>query len=186
MVPVILTTTNYLKSKNNSAIKDKATWKSRKSPSIEHIVHKVTAESLYDAAESVYTHDLGSGNSIPRSMLAYTDPKNKAIIIAAHSLGNVNNATKQDAINAAKEGKLVAVVSRTLIGDISNEYGASLLSANNNPKELSGTGKKIISASKLNKSGTSHALMVRAVFENLNQAQTQELFNNYARSRGLI
>lgn len=163
----------------------KAEWESRQAPQPEHAVHKLTAESLYDAAESVYTDDLGSGNSIPKFMKAYYDPENKAIVVGAHSLGNVDNARRRDAVNIAKTGKLVIDVSRTLIGAVSEEYAASLLSANRNPQELGGTGKIIISAHKLNKA-VSHALAARAILEGLDQVQTQKLFDDYARSRELL
>jgi L-asparaginase/Glu-tRNA(Gln) amidotransferase subunit D len=159
--------------------------RSKKPPlSAEHIINKFTPEELYRALEAVYTDDLGNINSIPRSMGEYYDPTNKAIIIAAHSLGNSNNVTRFDAVNAAKAGKLVVSASRTLIGNVSKEYAASLLSANQSPEELGGTGNIIISAGKLNKT-VCNALVVRAILENLNQQQTQKLFNDYAYSCGL-
>jgi L-asparaginase/Glu-tRNA(Gln) amidotransferase subunit D len=163
----------------------RAKWNSRQIPTTEHVVYKLTAEALYDVAESVYTDDLGSGNSIPKFMKEYYDPKNKVIVVGAHSLGNVDNARRYDAVNAAKAGKLVINVSRTLIGAVSEDYVASLLSANHNPQELNGTGKIIISAHKLNKT-VSHALAVRAILEDFNQAQTQKLFDDYACSRELL
>ena len=113
------------------------------------------------------------------------DSRTKAIIVAAHSLGNVGNETRFDLVTAAKEGKLIIDVSRTLVSDTSEEYAASLVSSNRSPSELQGTGKMIISAYKLNKT-LARALATRAILEGRDQLQTQELFTNYARSRKLL
>src|SRR3989344_5345191 len=161
-----------------------ANRKLHKAPPIEHIVHKITPEKLYDAFEGIYTEDMGNQNSIPSLMSHVYDPKTKAIIVETHSLGNVDNKTRWDLVRAAKMNKLVVDVSRTLIGEATLDYAASLLSANRNPKELEGTGKVIISPHKLSKS-MARAVTVRAILEGLDQAQTQRLFDAYAQSRRL-
>lgn len=163
----------------------KANWQSRIAPSPGHISQRVTAVSLYDAFESVYTEDLGNQNSVPQFMEHIFDPKVHAVVIGSHSLGNVDNETRFDLVAVAKEGKLIIDASRTLIGAVNEDYATSLLSANRDPNELGGTGKIIISAHKLSKA-MSRAVATRAILEGLGQLQTQELFDKYARSRKLI
>ncbi len=165
--------------------KSRANWQSRKAPSSEHVVHKITPEKLYDAFEQIYVDDLGNQNSVPQFMIHNYDPKIKAIVVGAHSLGNVDNEARYDLVQAAKDGKLVIDASRTLIGGTTLDYAASLLGANINPKELGGTGKIILSAHKLSKS-MSRAVLARAIIEGLDQIQTQKLIDNYAKSRNLI
>jgi len=164
----------------------KANWEARRPPELDHVIWKMKPESLFEALDGVYTIDLGSQNSLSKIVLEpIYDDHTKGIVIAAHSLGNVSNRIRFDAVRVAKEGKLVVDVSRTLIGDVNEEYAASLLSANRNPEELAGTGKLIISAHKLSKS-TARALTSRAILDGLDQQQTQELFTAYARSRKLL
>lgn len=163
----------------------KADWNSRKASPSEHITHKITPEALYEAFEAIHVDDLGHQNSAIKSMVQTYDPSIKAIVVGAHSLGNVDNETRFDLVEAAKEGKLVVDASRTLISAATLDYAASLLSANNNPKELGGTGKMIISAHRLSKS-MSRSVLARAIVEGLNQAQTQELFDKYAQVRDLM
>ncbi len=163
----------------------RANWQARKAPSAEHIVHRITPEKLYEAFEQVYVDDLGNQNSIPQLMGHLYDSRTKGVVVGAHSLGNVDNEARYDLVQAAIDGKLVVDASRTLIGATTLDYSASLLGANTNPKELGGTGKIIITAYKLSKS-MSRALLTRAILEDLDQNQTQKLFDNYAKSRGLI
>ena len=113
------------------------------------------------------------------------DPAIRAIVVAAHSLGNVDNETRSDLVKAAKMDKLVVDVSRTLIGQTNENYEASLLGANQNPDELHGTGKRIIAAHKLNRT-MARALATRALLEGRDQHQTQALFSAYAKSRKMI
>lgn len=166
------------------AEKLKANRQAHEVPPSAHIVHRINPEALYDAFESIYTEDMGNQNSIPQLMPHIYDPKIKAIVVGAHSLGNVDNKTRWDLVQVAKRGKLVIDASRTLIGATTLDYAASLLSANRNPKELEGTGKTIISGHRLSKS-MARAVAVRAILEGLDQGQTQKLFDAYARSRRL-
>lgn len=163
----------------------KADWNSRKAPPANHISHRITSEALYNAFEAIYVDDLGHQNSIPNSMVLTYDPNIKAIVVGAHSLGNVDNETRYDLVQAAKDGKLVVDASRTLISAATLDYAASLLSANHNPEELGGTGKIILSAHKLSKS-MARAVLVRAILEGLDQTQTQKLLDDYAKSRKLM
>lgn len=163
----------------------KADFKLNVPPSKDHVTYKVTAEKLYDACEAVYTDDLGNQNSTAKLMDIVGDPQIKAIVIGAHSLGNVDNESRYDLVQAAKDGKLVIDASRTLIGNVSGEYAASLMYANNDRKELGGTGRQIINAHKLSKA-VARAVVVRAILDGLDQEQTQALLDDYARSRKLI
>lgn len=160
-------------------------WEDRKVPPKSHIVHRIGVENLYDALEGIYNPDLGRKDSIPRIVIpGIRDPKNKAIVIAAHSLGNTSNGIRNACIKEARKGKLIAGVSRTLVGATNEEYAASLFGANRNSDELGGTGNIIVYGHKLN-SSVANALMVRALLENFNQTQTQDLFTKYAQSREL-
>ncbi|MBF8250165.1 MAG: Asparaginase protein [Candidatus Levybacteria bacterium] len=163
----------------------KADWQSNVPPPENHVAYRVTAEALYDACEAVYTDDLGNQNSVPQLMNQVYNPDIKAIIVGAHSLGNVDNESRFDLVQAAKEGKLVIVASRTLIGGTNEEYAASLLYANQDQNELKDTGKLIISAHKLGKT-MARAIAVRAIIDGLDGAETQSLLDNYARSRKLM
>lgn len=162
-----------------------AHWENRKVPPDQHIVHKLSTEKLYDALESIYNPDLGKKDSVPRIIIpGIRNQANKAIVIAAHSLGNTSNGIRNACIKEALQGKLIVGVSRTLIGATNEEYASSLFGANRNPSELGGTGKVIIYGHKLN-SSVANAITVRALLENLNQTQAQELFTKYAQSREL-
>src|SRR3989338_1924888 len=162
-----------------------ARWEARKSPSESHIVHKITVENLYDTLESIYNPDLGKKDSIPRIVIpGIRDSKNRAVVIAAHSLGNTGNGVRYACIKEALKGKPIVGISRTLISATNEEYAASLFGANRNPEELGGTKRIIIYGHKFN-SSVANALMARALLENFNQAQTQELFTKYAQSREL-
>jgi L-asparaginase/Glu-tRNA(Gln) amidotransferase subunit D len=163
----------------------RADWGSRSAPSAGHVVHRVTTEALYRAFQAIRTHDLGDQNpsGLPDEYL--DNPSIKAIIVAAHSLGNVDDITRYDLVEAAKRGKIVIGASRTLIGATSDAYSASLLTANYERTELAGTSKAIVSARKLNKA-IARAVAARALLEGLDQSQTQDLLDNYARSRKLM
>lgn len=162
-----------------------AKWELRKAPPASHIIHRVSVEALYDAMESIYNPDLGRKDSIPRIVIpGIRDPQNKGVVIAAHSLGNTGNGVRNACIQEARKGKLIAGISRTLVGATNEEYAASLFGANRIPDELGGSGKIIIYGHKLN-SAVANALMVRALLEKLDQHQAQGLFSKYAKSRGL-
>jgi L-asparaginase/Glu-tRNA(Gln) amidotransferase subunit D len=163
----------------------RADWQARRAPEQSHVAHSVTPEALYNAFQSIRTHDLGDQNpgGLPSEYI--DDPAIKAIIIAAHSLGNVDNITRYDVMEAAKRGKLVIGASRTLISATSEAYAASLFGANRVPNELAGTGRLIISGHKLSKA-MARALAARALLGGLDQRGTQELLDEYARARKLI
>lgn len=162
-----------------------AQWNTREAPPKEHIIHQVTMESLYDAFESIYVTDLGNQNPGWHDMERIFDADTRGVVVAGHSLGNVDNETRADIVEAAKMGKLVVSVSRTLIGSTSSDYEASLATANDNPRELGGTGSCVIVGHKLNRT-IARALLARALLEKRDQQQTQELFDDYARSRNLL
>ena len=164
---------------------EKAKWNNRHVPGNGHVVGKLTMETLFDAFEKIYVTDLGNQNPGWHDMERAFDPDTHGIVIAGHSLGNVDNETRADLIEAAKMGKLVVSVSRTLIGSTSTSYEASLAAANDNPHELGGSGARIIVGHKLNRT-IARALLARALLEKLDQTKTQALFDDYARSRNML
>ncbi len=162
-----------------------ADWKSRSAPGENHVIYKMTVENLFDAFEKIYVTDLGNQNPGWHDMERIFDPEIQGIVVAGHSLGNVDNETRKDVVEAAKMGKLVVSVSRALIGSTSAAYEASLATANDNPAELRNTGARIIVGHKLNKT-ISRALLARALLENMDQHEAQKFFDDYATKRNLI
>lgn len=160
----------------------KTDWSDREEPEGNHPTRYLDADTLYKVFEEVYVDNLGNQNSSPQLMNNLYG-SGMAVIVGAHSLGNVDNATRYDLVNLANEGRIVVDASRTLIGATNVDYEASLLGANN--KELAGTDKKIIAAYKLSVA-VARAVVVRALLERLDQEETQKLFDNYAKSRRLI
>lgn len=148
----------------------------------QHIINKVTPDALLDAMTKVHIVDVGEQNSLEEDMKDIMDPRYKAVVVAGHAFGNVSNPIKYACIQAAFKNKLVILASRCLIADVNKRYGASLLSLN--AHELRSSGKKIISANKLNKN-IARALAIRAVHAGLDEYQTNELFYRYAISRQL-
>lgn len=146
----------------------------------KHISRKVTYENLYKALKKVIILDLGTQREISEYVRDMLNPKYEAIVIAAHSLGNVPNVIKHFAAEAARKNKLVILVSRCLIGEIKNVGSTYLL----NVPELRSSGKCIISGYKLNKN-VAKAIAVRALMEKLTQNQTQDLIDKFTLSRGL-
>ncbi len=148
-----------------------------------HVSRMVTAENFYSALNQVEILDLSNQNNTASEVAQILNKNCKGIVVSAHSLGNASNPIREACIQAALNGKLVAIVSRSLIGEVNERYAACLLGING--KELMGTGKHIISGHKLNKN-IAKALLVRAVQENLDQKKTQILINSYCDSRGLL
>lgn len=162
----------------------KINWRSTsEAPPVDHISRRVSMEEIFDALNSVHTISLDDQNAVWQDVAEIRDPKIKAVIISAHGLGNVNNVIRKAAVEAAREGKMVIAVSRSLIGEITAKYAGSLLDANN--AELDGTGAKILSSNKLNKA-VSRAVAVRAILEGRSQQQTQELIEKYCLARKLL
>jgi hypothetical protein len=150
-----------------------------------HVVYKAAPQSLYNAFQAIRTHDLGDQNpgGLPSEWL--DDPAIKAIVVAAHSLGNVDNITRRDLVDAARRGKIVVGTSRTLIAATGQAYAASLFSSNRDVTELGGTDRMIVSARKLSKA-VARAVVARALLEGLDQAKTQQLLDSYAVARKLL
>lgn len=148
-----------------------------------HVSRKVNTENLYKAIVESAIVDLGNQNDTFLDVDHILDDKYKAIIIAAHSLGNTDNIIRHACIQAALEDKLVIIVSRSPIGEVTERYATSLLGVNG--KELLGTGKYILSGHKMNPN-VAKAIATRAIQENLDQKQTQILINTYCDSRGLL
>jgi len=147
-----------------------------------HVIGTLTTKALFDAMQKVHIVDLSEQNELERDITAIMDTKYKAVVIAGHAFGNVSNPIKFACMQAALKNKLIIVASRCLVGDVNKRYGASLLTLNN--QELRSSGKRLISANKLNKN-VARALAIRAINEKLNEYQTGELFYKYAISRHL-
>lgn len=148
-----------------------------------HISQKITTESLFDALTQVEILDIGNQSNTANDVVQILNKNCKAIIVASHSLGNASNPIRYACTQAALNGKLVLIVSRSLIGEVNERYTTSLLGING--KELMGTGKHIISGHRLNKN-VAKAIMTRAIQDDLNQKQAQTLINSYCDSRGLL
>lgn len=103
-------------------------------PDIYHITTQMSFDGLYDALSSVYTIDLGNQNRTSEEVRQILNPKNKAIVIAAHALGNVNNPIRWACVKAANQGKIVIDASRCLVGTVNERYSMSLLKANRFPR----------------------------------------------------
>lgn len=161
-----------------------ADWQKRRAPAERHVFHKLTMESIFDAFDEIYVTDLGNQNPGWHDMERIFDAKTRGIVVAGHSLGNVDNEIRADLVEAAKMGKLIVSVSRTMIGSTSSTYAASLAAANDDPRELGGSEAKIIIGHKLNRT-IARALLARAIIEGLDQKGTQRLFTDYAQSRGM-
>lgn len=154
----------------------------RETPPLTHISRQLTAEKLYDALVSVYTVDLGTQNPLADEIEKVLDPTYKAIVVAAHGLGNGPEQLKAALVEAAKQGKIVIITSRAFIPYVSERYGESLLSANENPKELGNTSSIIISGQHLSKTAA-RAIATRAILEGLNQTETEQLLKGYSEAR---
>jgi len=152
-------------------------------PPAEHVSRRSSMKELFDALNSVQTISLDDQNRVWQEVAALRDANVKAVIIAAHGLGNVNNVIRKAAVEAAKEGKIVIDVSRSLIGEVNTRYAGSLLDANS--AELAGTDTSILSSNKLNKTAA-RAVAVRALLEGLGQQQTQDLIDRYCQARKLL
>lgn len=147
-----------------------------------HVALRVTMEDLYDTLSSIYTIDLGNQNRIADDIAQILNPDNRAIIVAAHGLGNASNPIRWACIEAAKQGKLVIDTSRCLVGNVNQRYAGSLLDANNTPGELLDTNKMIISGRRFNRT-VARAVATRALLEGFNQQGTQQLLDCYHRAR---
>ena len=146
---------------------------------------RASMEAIYDALCGVRTIDLGNQNTIYQDVEEILDPSYGAMVLAAHSLGNVSNPIRAAVVEAVKRGKLVIVASRCLIGEVNERYAGSLLDANG--EELENTSQRIVSAGKFNRT-TARAIAVRAILEGfgphktLTAFKTQRLMNQYSDS----
>lgn len=151
-----------------------------------HISQKLKMRDLYAALNAVYTIDLGDQNRLDSVLKEIADPANYVIILEAHSLGNVSNIIRDACIEVSKRGKVVVLLSRSLIGDVNTAYGASLINPNRSEvTDPSDTREfHIISGGKLNRS-IARALAARALLESPNDtnAKLSKLITDYQVSR---
>lgn len=152
-------------------------------PSENHITRKLSMFELYDAMNNVDVVDLGDQNPVWNQVQTILDPGKKAIIVETHGLGNANNLIKSACSEAARQGKTIMIISRTLFGEVIPTDVQALTDVNN--KELQGTNKRVITGHRLNKA-TARAFLERALLEGLDQKKTQGLVDFYCYSRGLF
>lgn len=148
-----------------------------------HPIRHLTTEKLFEALDAIETVDLGSMNPVHEDVARILDRGKKAVIVAAFALGNANNRIKRAVIQAAKNGKIVIVVDKSLLGVVNGRYEAGLIWANAN--ELAGSKHVVLSGHRMNKA-TAKAVLARALVEGCDQKATQELIVRYCESRQLL
>jgi L-asparaginase/Glu-tRNA(Gln) amidotransferase subunit D len=149
----------------------------------DHPLRTLTAAKLYGAMNDIEVLDLSNLNPIEDDVARILDPAKKAVIIAAFALGNANNQIKKAAAKAVKQGKIVVVVDKSLMGVVANRYEAGLLSLNTGG--LSDGKHLLISGHRMNKA-TARAVVTRALAQGFDQQQTQQLVVEYCDSRQLL
>jgi L-asparaginase/Glu-tRNA(Gln) amidotransferase subunit D len=149
----------------------------------DHPIKSLTTQKLFNAMNEIEVIDLGSLNPVHEDVAKILDPKKKAVIIAAHALGNANNPIKNAVIEASRNGKIVLVIDKSLLGVVNGRYAAGLIWVNNN--SLADGKYLVLSGHKMNKA-TARAILTRALVENFNQHETQQLINSYCESRQLL
>ncbi len=140
-----------------------------------------SASQINTALQQIVTLDLGHANPIELEVKKLEDPSFKAVIIAAHALGNASLPIRRAVLKAVRENKLVMVVSRCLIGETSDRYSASLTSVNT--RELVDEKVLLINGKKLGVFAA-RGILLRALLEEKNQAQTQEFVDKYSVALG--
>lgn len=134
-------------------------------------------QEIYEAINATATVNLGDTNDINREVEKIRDPKYRAIILVSHALGNAPYPIRRAVIEAAKEGKLILNVSRTLSGNTNSRYYVSLSSVNE--RELKGRSAMILDGGRLS-NRTGKALLVRALLDKLDQKSAYDLIRRYA------
>jgi len=148
-----------------------------------HPIHQLETRTLFDAMNAIDVVDLGNLNPVQDDVKTILDPSKKAVVIAAYALGNASNPIKQAAVVAAKAGKIVLVVDKSLLGVVNVRYEAGLIGANST--ELKDTSYRILSGHRLGKA-SARALVTRALLQGYDQQQAQELVIQYCESRQLL
>lgn len=149
----------------------------------DHPIRRLTTQKLFGALDAIDIVDLGSLNPIHDDVAKIVDPNKKAVIVAAFALGNANNHIKKAVAHAAKNGKIVVVIDKSLLGVVQGRYEAGLLWVNTN--ELAGSKHTVLSGHRLGKA-TAKAIVARALVEGCSQQATQELIIRYCESRQLL
>mgnify|MGYP003393944306 CR=1 FL=1 len=135
-----------------------------------------SAMEMFTAMNGVFTVNLGDMPDIKETITAMQSSENRAIVIVGHALGNIPYPIRRAAVDAARAGKLVINVSRSLMGNTTNRYYVALGSANE--RELQGTGKLIIEGGPLS-NRSAKALLVRALLEGCDQSSASALVEQY-------
>lgn len=152
-------------------------------PPANHPIHHISATTIMQSSDEIITVNLGDGNSLDSTITNITKSKAKAIIVAGHSLGNGPYPIRLACINAAKQGKIVVIVSDSLIGDVNERYESSILAANSH--ELLATKHQLVSGHKVN-THVARALLIRILQEKYSLSKVQDFFNSYCTMRGLL
>lgn len=146
-----------------------------------HPIANVATDVLFNALNAIETVDLDSFNPVHEDVARISNPDKKAVIIAAFALGNANNHIKKAVIEAASNGKIVLVIDKSLLGMVHGRYETGLLWANQSIR-----GKhRVLLGHRMNKA-TAKAILVRALVEDCDQQQAQELITQYCESRQLL
>ncbi|MBD3245134.1 MAG: helix-turn-helix domain-containing protein [Candidatus Moranbacteria bacterium] len=142
-----------------------------------------SAKEIFRAMNQVITINLANQNPLEEEISKITHKtKYKAVIIESHALGNVPFPIRRAAVKAVKMGKKVIVVSRCLVGKITNRYFMAIINTNNN--ELRKSSNKILNGHKLN-SLSARAIMVRSILEKKDSEQTQDLIDKLSYQRNI-
>lgn len=141
------------------------------------IVPAYPYQDIYDAINATATVNLGDTNDIDAEVAKIRDPRYRAVVVVSHALGNAPYPIRRAVIDAAKAGKLVLNVSRTLSGNTNSRYYISLSSINE--RELKGASAMVLDGGRLS-NRTGKALLVRALLDGLDQPATADLIRRYS------
>ncbi len=149
-----------------------------------HVIRNLDFERLYDAMSGTLVIDLGGQNAGEVIMDQVFDPSIKTIVVAAHSLGNADNEIRHYLVQAAKAGKIVIVVSRSLIGKTDATYDAALLRENEPGGKLHKSGMEFVEGSGLSPAAA-RAIATRGIVEGLRPGELQTLINTWRAAKGI-
>ncbi|MBD3300347.1 MAG: helix-turn-helix domain-containing protein [Candidatus Moranbacteria bacterium] len=165
---------NFLDAEENNGIKKKYN---------NRTVDTFSAKEIFDAMNQILTVNLASQNPIEDEVERILDERFPAVVIESHALGNVPFPIRRAAVRAVKKGKKVMVISRCLVGKITNRYLMALINANSN--ELKNCRNKILNGQKLN-SLAARAIMLRSILEARHSTQIQDLIDKLSYQRNII
>lgn len=145
-------------------------------------IREWSAKEIYKAMNRVITINLTNQNPIDEEIDKIKSQNSSAVLIEAHALGNVPFPIRKAAVEAAEKGKKVMVISRCLVGKVTNRYFMALINANSN--ELKSSDNKILNGKKLN-ALTSRAILIRSILENRDSSEIQDLIDKLSYQRNI-